>query len=176
MTGIPLVYIMRENPEVAPEADDPVEHQPSRQDELITFVPILTVANPNAFMTTYLTDCQHIWDKITVIMCELDCWMYVHPAQHSKDGHSAYLSLNRHYLGVNNIDNMSTLAEARLASTSYNGEKCHCNFEKCVKVHIDQHAILAGLVEHGYAGIDKRSRVCHLMQGIKTKDLDPVKM
>ena len=101
--------------------------------------------------------------------------MYVHPAQHSKDGHSTNLNLHGHYLVVNNIDNMSTLAEAKLASTSYDGEKHHWNYEKYVKVHVDQHMILAGL-EHGYAGIDERSKAHHLMQGIKTHVLDPVKM
>ena len=73
VTGIPLVYAMRENPEVAPEADDPVEHYPLRQEELIAHALILTVANPIAFMTMYLTDHQCIWEKIMVIMHELDC-------------------------------------------------------------------------------------------------------
>ena len=134
------------------------------------------VANLNAFMAMYLTDHQHIWDKIAAIMHELDCWTYVCPTQCARDGHMAYQNLNRHYLGVNNVDNMSTLAEAELASTTYDGEKCHWNFEKYVKIHIDQHMILACLVEHGYSGIDERSKVCHLMNGIKTRELDPVKM
>ena len=70
---------------------------------------------------------------------------------------------------------MSTLAEAKLASTRYDGEMCHWNFKKYMKIHIDQHAILAVLVERGYSGIDERSKVRHLMNGIKTRDLDPVK-
>ena len=56
---------MRENPKVSPEGDGPVDHYHLRQDELITHALILTVANPNAFTTTYLSDCQCIWDKIT---------------------------------------------------------------------------------------------------------------
>ena len=109
------------------------------------------------------------------IMHELDCLTYVHPTQHARDGCMAYQNLNGHYLGVNNIGNMSTLAEAKLASIMYDGVKHHWNFEKYVKIQVDQHAILAGLVEHGYSGIDKRSKVYHLMNGIKTRDLDPVK-
>ena len=106
MTGIPLVYVTRENPEVLPEADDPVD---SMQDELIASALILTMANLNAFMAMYLTDCQHIWDKIIVITCDLDCWTYVHPTQHARDGCKAYQNLNGHYLGVNNVDNLSTI-------------------------------------------------------------------
>ena len=167
MTGIPLAYVMRENPEVFPEGADPVENYTLMQDELITHVLILTVANPNASTATYLTDHEHVWDKITAITHELDCWTYVHPPHHARDGSMAYLNLNGHYLGVNNVDNMSTLAEAKLASTLYDGEKHHWNFEKYVKVHVNQHVILVGLVEHGYSGIDERSKVHHLMQGIK---------
>jgi hypothetical protein len=38
-----------------------------------------------------------------------------------------------------------------------------------------QHAILEELKEHGYAGIDERSKVQHLLAGIKTGSLDSVK-
>ena len=66
-------------------------------------------------------------------------------------------------------------AEAKLKDTSYSREKRRWNFEKYIKTHVDQHAILTGLVEHRYSGIDDRSKVRHLMAGIKTKVLDPVK-
>ena len=39
----------------------------------------------------------------------------------------------------------------------------------------DQHTILQGLVKHGYAGIDKRSKAHHLLDGIKTNELDMAK-
>ena len=155
-----------------PEADDSVGNYALMQDELITLALILTMANLNAFMAMYLTDHPHIRDKIAAVTCELDCWTYVCPTQHARDGHLAYQNLNGQYLGVNNIDNMSTLAEANLSSMMYNGEKPCWNFEKYMKIHVDQHMILAGLVEHGYSGIDKRSKVCCLMNGIKTRDLD----
>jgi hypothetical protein len=74
-----------------------------------------------------------------------------------------YHGLRGHYLGVNNVDNMSTMAEMKLTTTLYHGEKCRWNFERYVKVHTDQQAILQGLVEHGHAGIDERSKVRHLV-------------
>ena len=70
---------------------------------------------------------------------------------------------------------MSSRTEAKLTATSYSGEKRRWNFEKYVKTHVDQHAILTGLVEHRYSGMDDWSKVRHLMDGIKTKVLDPVK-
>ena len=40
---------------------------------------------------------------------------------------------------------------------------------------MDQHQILTDLREHGYSGIDDRSKVRHLMEGISTATLDSVK-
>ena len=42
---------------------------------------------------------------------------------------------------------MSAMAENKLKSMSYVGEKCCWNFEKFVQIHKDQHSILEGLVE-----------------------------
>ena len=42
-------------------------------------------------------------------------------------------------------------------------------------IHERAHVILEGLVELGYVGIDKRSKVCQLMDSIKTKTLDAAK-
>ena len=77
------------------------------------------------------------------------------PMSGQLNGRLAYLGLYDHYLGENNVDTMSTRAESRLEKMMYSGEKRNWNFEKYVKVHADQHAILEGLVDYGYAGIDE---------------------
>ena len=59
---------------------------------------------------------------------------------------------------------------------NYSHEKCNWNFEKYVKLHKDQHVILEGLIECGYAGIDPRSKVRHLLKAIKTTAFDTIKM
>jgi hypothetical protein len=69
---------------------------------------------------------------------------------------------------------LTTSAEKKLSTTSYNGER-NWNFEKYVTTHVSQHSILADLVQHGYSGIDARSKVRHFLDGIRTKDLDTVK-
>ncbi|KAI2495418.1 hypothetical protein MHU86_19093 [Fragilaria crotonensis] len=87
----------------------------------------------------------------------------------------AYLALWTHYLGPNNVDNMATQAEQKLQSTVYNGEQRRWDFEKYINVHKQQHSILEGLVEYGYSGIDARSKVRYLMDGIRTDKYDSVK-
>ena len=71
---------------------------------------------------------------------------------------------------------MSTGAERKLEMANYTSEKHNWNFEKYVKLHKDQHTILEGLVEHGYAGIDARLKVQHLLKGIKTTAFNTVRM
>ena len=58
---------------------------------------------------------------------------------------------------------------------TYNGERKRWNFERYVRMHIEQHTILEGLVCHGYLGIDARSKVRYLLDGIRTTELDSVK-
>ena len=87
--------------------------------------------------------------------CKHTCWTYIKPFQRARDGRGAFLALQNHYLGPNNIDNMASLAEKKLAMTTYTGEHHRRTFEKYVTLHKDQHSILEGLTEHGYAGIDE---------------------
>ena len=70
---------------------------------------------------------------------------------------------------------MASTAERKLASTTYAGETKRWNFEKYVKVHMNQHQVIEGLVEHGHAGIDECSKTRWLLDGIKTQELDLIK-
>jgi heptaprenylglyceryl phosphate synthase len=96
-------------------------------------------------------------------MRALSSWTYVKPAQRTRDSRMAYSGLYQHYLGPNNVDNMATMAEDKLKMTVYNGEQSHWDFEKYVNVHKQQHSTMEGLVEHGYTGIDPRSKVRYLL-------------
>ena len=130
---------------------------------------------PHGEGTFFLVDNVTVWEKISTLTCSHECWTYVHPTQHTCNGCLAYRALKNHYLGPNNMNHQANEAEAKLKDSSYHGEK-HCwNFEKYVHMHQDQYMILQGLVEHGYAGIDEHSKVHHLLDGIKTNELDTAK-
>jgi hypothetical protein len=179
VSKIPLAYIIRTKIELSQAATDPAFGENgskylSRQEELIARAPINDPGGAG-FTATYLADRAKVWELFSELTRDKDCWTYARPAQKTRDGRLAYQSLRGHYLGVNNVDNMSPHAERKLANTTYTGEKRRWNFEKYVKLHVDQHAILESLVTHGYAGIDERSKVRHLMNGIKAPGLGSVK-
>jgi len=70
------------------------------------------------------------------------------------------------------VDTRSTQAERKLQVTRYRGETRRWNFEKYVKVHVDQHAIMDSLTDYGYQGMDERSKVRHLLNGIEGSQFD----
>jgi hypothetical protein len=172
-TKIPLAYVIRDD--IAVPNNVAIVYS-TRQDELIARAPIqVMVGGVLTYTPVYMADRALVYEKIAALTRDHDCWTYVRPAQRTRDGRQAYLGLYGHYLGVNNVDNMATKAESKLMSLTYNGETRRWNFEKYVKMHVDQHHILDGLTQYGHAGIDQRSKVRHLIRGIKTKTLDTVK-
>jgi hypothetical protein len=70
---------------------------------------------------------------------------------------------------------MAGMAEKQLSTISYKGESQNWNFDKFAITQMEAHTILKSLEDHGYQGINERSKVRHLMNGIKTKSLDAVK-
>jgi hypothetical protein len=49
------------------------------------------------------------------------------------------------------------------------------DLEKYVKIQAQQHAVLNGLTDYGYSGIDNGTKVRKLMAGINTDALDTLK-
>ena len=74
-----------------------------------------------------------------------------------------------------NVDNMESEAERILIVMYYYGERKRSNFERYVRIQKDYNHIIEGLKIHGHMGIDTRSQVRHLIQGIKITEFDTVK-
>jgi hypothetical protein len=104
-----------------------------------------------------------------------DFWTYVKPAQCTKYGRRAFILLWDPFLGPNNVDNMAPEGEANIGSVSYTDERKKWTWEKYIKIHAEQHAVLNGLTTYLYSGIDNCINVRKLMVGIKTKALDTMK-
>lgn len=169
---LPLAYVIRKHEEV-PETD-PEGGYATYVDELVARAPI---KNADGTCTaTYLTDRVKVWELISTLTRGLACFTHVRPAQRTHDGRMAFFGLRNYYLGMNNVNSMSAQAERVLQLTKYTGESKRFNFDSYVKRHVDQHHILDGLVEHGYSGIDNRSKVRHLIDGIDCSPLDNVKL
>jgi hypothetical protein len=82
------------------------------------------------------------------------CFVYIKPALRTRNGRDVYMLLFDHFPGPNNVGNMASEAETKLTGTLYNGEKKHLTWDTYVRIHTEQHSVLNGLKDYGYAGID----------------------
>ena len=172
-TGIPLSYVIRRERADPAVPVDPPDGYASVSDEMIHRAPHQDENGMD--LPSYLADRVKVWDLLAALCRDHNCYSYIKPAQRSRNGRDAYWRLNDHYLGANNLNNMASQAEGTLMSARYQGEKKRWNFESYVRTHVDQHAILDRLKEHGYSGIDEQSKVRHLLAGIRTGSLDTIK-
>ena len=154
MANIPLAYITREHVEPM-EGEEDTWDDPLDQmiDQVPHFIPQVG-ANP-ARLPAFIMDNKTVFDKLAEMTRSYACWSYVKTFLHSCNGCTAYIAFRNHYLGPNNVDNMTALVEQKLNSTTYKGEGRRWDFERYVTIHQEQHTFLEGLVSHGYAGIDE---------------------
>ena len=157
-TSLPLSYIIREKEAVLPSEDDPQTNYTSFIDELTARAPL---NGP-----TFIADRTIVWTAISTMARTSDWWTFVKKGQRTRDGRLSFLTVKNHYLGPNNVDHMAAEAEGKLQNLEYKGEFRNFNFEKFVQIQVDQHTITDSLIQHGYAGVDPRSRVRYLLDGI----------
>ena len=74
------------------------------------------------------------------------------------------------------MDHMAAGADKNLAQCTYTGETRNWTFEKYAILRKEQHNILGSLKEHGYTGIEQRSKVRYLSKGINTTSINSVKI
>ena len=116
-----------------------------------------------------------IWDNIVAIFHVLYTWTYLKTSKKYCDGRMVYKPIYNHYLGPSNIDHMADFADKKLSQCTYTGEKRNWTFKKYATLHKEHHNILESLKDHGYTGINQKSKVGYLSKGINTTSLDSVK-
>jgi hypothetical protein len=167
VAGATLDYVVHSDIAVKPENEDPAENYETVDQEMAARAPHTR--------HSFVDDRRKVWDIMSNICGKHYCFVYIKPALRNRNGRDAYMLLFEHFLGPNNVGNMASEAETNLTGTLYNGEKKRFTWETYVRIHTEQHSVLNGLKDYGYAGIDDSSEVCHLLKGIKTTELDVCK-
>jgi hypothetical protein len=159
-----LDYVVRPDTEVKPEAEDPFEGYETVDQEMTARAPHMG--------RSFVNDRCKVWDIMSNICGKHSCFFNIKPALRTRNERDAYMLLFDHFLGPNNVGNMASAAETNITGTLYNGEKKCFTWETYKRIHTEQHSVLNGLKDYGYAGIDESSKVRHLLKGIKTTELD----
>jgi hypothetical protein len=155
VTGATLDYVVRADIAVKPEAEDPPDNYETVDQEMTARAP--HTGRP------FVNDRRKFWYIMSNICGKHSCFVYIKPALRTRNGRDAYMLLFDHFLGPSNVGNMASEAETKLTSTLYNGEKKRFAWENYVRIHTEQHSVLNGLKDYGYAGIDDSSKVRHLL-------------
>ena len=128
VTGVSLQYVIRQSTDVKPkETDMPTDYE-SYKEEMIARAPILSGGPGSSYTKHFTTDNGKVWDLISSLLREKDCWAYIKQCQRSHDGQKAFWSLHNHYLGPNTINNQAAAAEKTLQTLIYRGETRRWNF------------------------------------------------
>jgi hypothetical protein len=167
VTGATLDYVVRPDIEVKPEAEDPADGYETVDQEMTARAPHTG--------RSFVDDRRKVWGIMSNICGKHSCFVYIKPALRTRNIRDACMILFDHFLRPNNVGNISSEAEKKLTGTLYNGEKKCFAWETYLRIHTEQHSVLNGLKDYGYAGIGDSSKVRHLLKGIKTTELDVCK-
>ena len=172
--GTPLLYLCRET--IEPQ-DNPADGWATERLRMIGRAPHTALVNGQPVPTaTYKTDNTKLWDIILAITRDQgDVWTYAKAGKATKDGRLAYLTVRRHYLGANFQETQKAFHENRIRSTQYHGEKRKMDFKKYSTMIFDSIQALNAMKADGYQGVDGRSAVRYLLDGIKDDSLDATK-
>ena len=176
-SGVPFIYVVRESNELHPKPsiDDPVAIYETHDEDMVKRAPILEELNPQGteedapFDNSFIADRGEIWYFISPLIIKKETWTHIKRTRMSRDGRKAMLAFRDQFLGPNNVDHIQKQAGKKLLSLSYQSERKNWNFERFVIAQKE------GLTDHRYCGMDVRTKVNRLLDGIQTESLDTVK-
>jgi hypothetical protein len=101
-------------------------------------------------------------------------WLHAASTKKEKNGRKLYHLLFAHYLSSDRVNHLANKMEACLMSLTYCGKQKNWDWSCYTDAHIEQHTIVKNLMEHGYSGLDERSKVRHLLTGIQDNAVQPM--
>ena len=90
----------------------------------------------------------------------------------SWDGQAVLFNIHEQFLGHDHMARQATEAERKLQTSHYDGDRKTWDWGKYVALPKKQHAIMEGLTDYGYKGMDNGTKVSHFLQGIKNTELE----
>jgi hypothetical protein len=189
VAGVMLAYVPHKNLILLDEDKDPLTNYPSLDAKAIACTPILEehVALPGQsakaialleenrpFCNTFCINMVTVWNILFEIIGQTPACLHAAPTKKEKNGRKLYRLMFAHYLGSDHVNHLANKMEARLASLTYCGKQKNWDWSRYTNVHIEQHTIANNLMEHSYSGLDKHSKVRHLLTGIQDNAVQPM--
>jgi hypothetical protein len=189
ITGVQLAYVPHKNLIPLDEDDDPPTNYPSLDAKAIACAMILKehVAFPGQsakaialleengpFCDIFRINMVTVWNILFEMCGQMPAWLHAASTRKEKNSRKLYHLLFAHYLGSDHVNHLANKMESRLARLTYRGEKKNWDWSRYTNAHIKHHTIAKNLMEHAYSGLDKHSKVRHLLAGIQDNAVQPV--
>ena len=179
-----LSYVVRKTLIPPAEDDDPSTNYTTTDAEMIARAPIIDLdewdedaavedlEESGPFHESFQEDMVPVWYALYAMFHKNRVWIHAKATNADKNGRKCYWILHRQLLGKNHVDTMATKAETTLKNLTYEGESKNFTFVKYSDSHKMQHVVMDHLKPYGYLGMDERSKVRTLLQGIRGNSLD----
>jgi hypothetical protein len=115
-----------------------------------------------------------VWNILFEMFGQTPAWLHATSTKKEKKGCKLYHLLFAHYLDSDHVNHLANKMEAHLANLTYRGKQKNWDWSRYTNAHIEQHTIAKNLMEHGYSGLEKCSKVRHLLTGIQDNAVQPV--
>jgi hypothetical protein len=126
-SGKPLVYVIRDQVTVRPEATDPAFVTPN---SVYASLRDAITARADHTAHQYRIDNARVFELVNEAVGEhknVNTW--IKPHAKARDGRGAWFAFKAHYRGSSELEEIETAAEHRLDNLSYRGETPRYNFE-----------------------------------------------
>jgi hypothetical protein len=189
VSGVMLTYVPCKNLIPLDEDEDPPMNYPSLDAKAIACAPILKehvalscqstkaialLEENGPFCNTFRIKMVTVWNILFEMFGQMPAWLHAALTKKEKNDRKLYHLLFAHYLGSDHVNHLANKMEARLASLTYCGKQKNWDWSRYTDAHIEQHTIAKNLMEHGYSGLDKRSKIRHWLTGIQDNAVQPV--
>ena len=127
------------------------------------------------FVRTFLIDVVRVNKIIAMMIRPTYGCVYIEPKRGvAPNGRKNYMIIFHHFLVLGNMDYLARNIISGLQNLEWSRDTQTWNWDDSVAVHMDKHNIIEGLTVHGFTGIDSRSKVSYLYNGIKSSALAPM--
>jgi hypothetical protein len=175
--GVPLTYLIRDNHTPTP---NPAGGWTDETLRMVARAPHFQVNAAGVvqaeFCMQYKNDNKMLWNIISGLTRDItQAWAYVKVGKRQTDGRGAYLKLKGYYLGQHYQEAQQGIHENKLRALQYHGESRKMTFARYSTSMFESIQALNSMKESGYQGVDDRTAVRHLLDGIKDSSLDATK-
>ncbi len=134
-----------------------------------------TLESDRPFEPSFLANMVTVYNVLHACWGKLSWWSHVKKFSKTKNGRQVYWTLHTILLGGQCVVSTGSAIVTKLQSFRYEGDRKNFNFEKYVKLHVEQHSQHSDLQEYGVAPLAEKLKTLWFQEGIRDPSLNAVK-